>query len=177
MQMVETLRNLTTHTPAPLRRVYVPKPGKTEKRPLGIPTMLDRAYQTLVKLALEPEWEARFEPNSYGFHSGRSPHDAIEAIFNFTRLKPKYVCDADITQCFDRISHAVILNKLRTIHPVARLVRHWLKAGILDHGRYVFPEAGTCQGGPLSAQARQRRQYDNSKGRWYNARNLTQGAC
>ncbi len=78
MQRVNDLRNLATHTPATVRRVYIPKPGKTERRGLSIPTMLDRALQALVKLALEPEWEARFEPNSYGFRPGRSPHDAIE---------------------------------------------------------------------------------------------------
>jgi RNA-directed DNA polymerase len=65
----------------PISRVWIPKPGKQEKRPLGIPVIRDRAKQALVKLALEPEWEAIFEPNSYGFRSGRSAHDAIEAIF------------------------------------------------------------------------------------------------
>src|SRR5687767_12569414 len=66
----------------PVRRVWIPKPGKDEMRPLGIPVMADRARQALAKLALEPEWEAKFEPNSYGFRPGRSCHDAIEAIFN-----------------------------------------------------------------------------------------------
>jgi RNA-directed DNA polymerase len=81
---------------SPTRRVWIPKPGTEEKRPLGIPTMIDRALQALVKLALEPEWEARFEPNSYGFRPGRSCQDAIEAIFSAIRLKPKFVLDADI---------------------------------------------------------------------------------
>ena len=67
---------------SPTRRVWIPKPGTEEKRPLGIPTMKDRALQALVKLALEPEWEARFEPNSYGFRPGRACHDAIAAIFD-----------------------------------------------------------------------------------------------
>ena len=150
MRMVGDLRNLAKHTPAPLRRVYIPKPGKKEKRGLSIPTMLDRALQALIKLTLEPEWEARFESNSYGFRPGRSPHDAIESIFNFIRLKPKYVLDADITKCFDRISHDAIVDKLHTIQSIERLVRGWLKAGISDHGEMIFPEAGTAQGGPLS---------------------------
>ncbi len=88
----------------PVRRVWIPKPGKEEKRPLGIPTMANRAQHALAKLALEPEWEAHFEPNSYGFRPGRSCHDAIEAIFNAIRQKPKYVLDADIAACFEDAS-------------------------------------------------------------------------
>ena len=87
--------------PRPTRRVWIPKPGKTEKRPLGIPVMLDRAHQALVKLALEPEWEARFEPNTYGFRPGRSVHDAIGALFQMLCFQDKYVLDADIQGCFD----------------------------------------------------------------------------
>jgi RNA-directed DNA polymerase len=88
----------------PVRRVRIPKPGTAEQRLLGIPTMHDRAAQALLKLALEPEWEARFEPNSYGFRPGRSCHDAIQAIFNALRVKAKYVLDADIAKCFDYAS-------------------------------------------------------------------------
>ncbi|QJB26780.1 hypothetical protein HFV01_14370 [Limnospira fusiformis SAG 85.79] len=78
----------------PARRVWIPKPGRDEKRPLGIPTIYDRALQALVKMALEPQWEAKFEPNSYGFRPGRSCQDAIGAIFNAIRCKPKWVLDA-----------------------------------------------------------------------------------
>ena len=91
----ELARNLKlTGKAKPTRRVWIPKPGKEEKRPLGIPTMTDRAIQALAKIVLEPEWEARFEPNSYGFRPGRSCHDAIAAIYNAIHLKPKYVLDA-----------------------------------------------------------------------------------
>ena len=100
------------HKAAPTRRVWIPKPGTEEKRPLGIPTIHDRALPALVKLALEPEWEAKFEPNSFGFRPGRSCHDAIVAIFNEVKAKAKYVLDADISKCFDRINHNALLRKL-----------------------------------------------------------------
>jgi RNA-directed DNA polymerase len=85
----------------PTRRVWLPKPGTQEKRPLSVPVIHDRAAQALVKLALEPEWEAHFEPNSYGFRPGRSAQDAIVAIHGALRWRSKYVLDADIAQCFD----------------------------------------------------------------------------
>ena len=83
---------------------------------MNIPTMKDRAAQTLVKLALKPEWEAKFETNSYGFRPGRSCHDAIGAIFNSIRLKPKWVLDADISKCFDNIAHQKLLENLHFRH-------------------------------------------------------------
>src|SRR4028119_739131 len=134
----------------PTRRVWIPKPGTEEKRPLGIPTIKDRALQALVKLALEPEWEARFEPNSYGFRPGRSCLDAIEAIFSAIRLKPKFVLDADIAKCFDRIDQEALLRKLNTFPTIRRQVRAWLKAGVMD-GKQLFPTSeGTPQGGVIS---------------------------
>ena len=134
----------------PTRRVWIPKPGTEEKRPLGIPTMEDRALQALVKLGLEPEWEARFEANSYGFRPGRSCHDAIGAIFNAIRSKAKYVLDADIAKCFDRINHETLLTKLNTYPALRRQIRAWLKAGVMD-GKDLFPTTeGTPQGGVIS---------------------------
>ncbi len=132
----------------PTRRVWIPKPGTpAEQRALGIPVMKDRAEQALVKLALEPEWEARFEPNTYGFRPGRSCHDAIEAIFLAIRYKPKYVLDADIAKCFDRINHQALLDKLHTFPAMRRAIRAWLKAGVMDGGTLYPTDEGTPQGG------------------------------
>src|SRR5438309_996182 len=121
-------------TSPPVRRVWIPKPGKTEKRPLGIPVMVERARQHLAKLALEPEWEARFEPNSYGFRPGRSCHDAVEAIFNAIGHKAKYTLDADIEHCFDTIDHTALLTKINPCPSLRRQLRAWLKAGVFDQG-------------------------------------------
>lgn len=132
------------------RRVWIPKPGTGEKRPLGIPTMQDRATQALVKLALEPEWEAVFEPNSYGFRPGRSAQDAIEAIFNSIKSKPKWVLDADISKCFDKINHSELLAKINTFPTLNRLIKAWLKAGVFDGGECSKTDSGTPQGGVIS---------------------------
>ncbi|WP_144238159.1 group II intron reverse transcriptase/maturase [[Scytonema hofmanni] UTEX B 1581] len=134
----------------PTRRVWIPKPGTEEKRPLGIPTINDRALQALVKQALEPEWEARFEPNSYGFRPGRSCHDAVAAIFNSIRGKSKYVLDADITKCFDRIDQGRLLHKLNTFPTMRRQIKSWLKAGVMDGLELSPTSEGTPQGGVIS---------------------------
>jgi RNA-directed DNA polymerase len=138
------------HKTRPVRRVWIAKPGKTEKRPLGIPVMLERAQQALVKSVLEPEGEARFEENSYGFRPGRSAHDAITAIWNALRYKAKFVFDADIQGCFDAINQEALLEKLKTFPQMNHLIRAWLKAGVLDNDVFTPTEAGTPQGGVIS---------------------------
>ena len=140
---------------SPIRRTYIPKPGKNEYRPLGIPTIEDRAKQMLAKLALEPEWEAIFEPNSYGFRPGRSCHDATAALFLSLRGKSRFVLDADIQKCFDRIDHEKLLQKLSTFGLMENQIRAWLKADIMV-GYLNKPEEviqsmeGTPQGGIIS---------------------------
>lgn len=155
-EKIKLARNLRLNGKANLvMRVWIPKPGKVEKRPLGIPTIQDRAKQALCKLALEPEWEAKFEPNSYGFRPGRGVHDAIEAIYlNLHHDVDKYVYDADIRKCFDQIDHAALLSKLNTFPLMREQISAWLKAGIFDRyantPRISSPEMGTPQGGVIS---------------------------
>jgi len=134
----------------PTRRVNIPKPGTTETRPLGIPTISDRALQALCKIALEPEWEAKFEPNSYGFRPGRSCHDAIEAIHMCINKKSKFVLDADIAKCFDRINHKALLAKIHTYPTLSRQIKCWLKAGYCVQKELFPTNEGTPQGGVIS---------------------------
>jgi RNA-directed DNA polymerase len=112
--------------------------------------MANRAGQALMNAALEPEWEARFEPNSYGFRPGRSCQDAIDAIFASIAGQAKYVLDADIAQCFDRLSHSAILTLVRTSPRIRRQLKAWLKAGVVDNGELFPTPVGTIQGGNVS---------------------------
>ena len=136
----------------PVRRVYIPKPGSRKRRPLGIPVIAERAHQARVVNALEPEWEARFEPRSYGFRPGRGCHDAIQAIHQAVKGKsPKrrWVLDADLAGAFDRIAHDHILTMLGSF-PARGMVAQWLKAGVVEQGRLHRTEEGTPQGGVVS---------------------------
>ena len=137
--------------PKPVKRVYIKK-ANGKKRPLGIPVIRDRALQAQVVNALEPEWEARFEPKSYGFRPGRGCHDAIACIFATVRGKSarrNWVLDADLAAAFDRIDHSHLLSALGTF-PARELVERWLKAGVVEKGRLAPTEEGTPQGGVIS---------------------------
>jgi RNA-directed DNA polymerase len=137
--------------PKPVKRVYIAK-ANGKQRPLGIPVIVDRALQAQVVNALEPEWEARFEPKSYGFRPGRGCHDAIEAIFNIAKGRSArrcWVLDADLAAAFDRIDHSRLLAALGGF-PARGLVERWLKAGVMDRGQLAPSEEGTPQGGVIS---------------------------
>ncbi|MEV4251299.1 group II intron reverse transcriptase/maturase [Streptosporangium canum] len=144
-------RRAAVWKPLPVKRVFVPKAGG-KLRGLGIPVIIDRCFQAVTLNALEPEWEARFEPRSYGFRPGRGCHDAIGAIFLAAKGKnPKrqWILDADLAAAFDRIDHDRLMGSIG-MFPARGLVRRWLKAGVVERGSFAPTEEGVPQGGIIS---------------------------
>jgi RNA-directed DNA polymerase len=139
--------------PLPVRRVYIPKSGNSAKlRPLGIPVIMDRCHQARVRNALEPEWEARFEPRSYGFRPGRSCADAIGALFHTLsgpRAKRVWILDADLSAAFDKITHSRLLDALASF-PARDMIERWLTAGVIENGSFTPTDEGSPQGGVIS---------------------------
>src|SRR5690242_6102789 len=151
---VRVHQSITSWRPRAVRRVYIPKASNRAKlRPLGIPVIMDRCHQQRVRHALEPEWEARFEPRSYGFRPGRGCHDAIAAIYNACkgpRASRLWALDADLAAAFDRIDHDHLLSALGSF-PARDMIRGWLTAGVFEAGKGFAPTVeGTPQGGVIT---------------------------
>lgn len=134
----------------PIRRIEIPQLNKQEKKPLETPVMKDQAKQALAKITLEPEWEAKFEDNSYGFRPERSAKDAIAAIYSDINKTSYYALDAEIEKCFDQINHRRLLDKLNTYPAMRRQIKVWLKAGVMEKDVFYKTENGTPKGGVIS---------------------------
>jgi RNA-directed DNA polymerase len=141
------------YRPLPVRRVGIPKPGRAETRPLGIPAVKDRVVQAAAKIVLEPLFEADFADCSFGFRPKRSAHHALDAIKREVLRGRRWVIDADIRGFFDALDREILMQLVServSDRRVLKLLRAWLGAGVLERQTLLHPETGTPQGGVIS---------------------------
>ena len=151
-KLSEALRS-GTYEPHAIRRTYIPKPGSTEQRPLGIPTVRDRTVQGAVRQVIEPIFEKEFAQHSYGFRPGKGCKDGLRRVDELLKAGYVYVMDADLKSYFDTIPHERLMSRLReriADQRVLALIESFLKAGIMDGLKEWEPEAGAPQGAVLS---------------------------
>nr|AYE93236.1 hypothetical protein C0995_000069 [Termitomyces sp.]AYE93256.1 hypothetical protein C0995_000063 [Termitomyces sp.] len=143
-------KNPNLYKSKPLKRVMIPKNNSNELRPLGIPTLMDRAVQAVYHLGVDPAVEARSDPNSFGFRKGRSQHDAIAYIRSRLdkTVSPEWILETDIAKCFDRINHDFLMKETPICHK--HVLKEWLKSGYVFEGKYTNTDEGTPQGGIIS---------------------------
>ena len=141
------------YRPLPARRVFIPKPGTTEQRPLSIPPVRDRIVQAAVKIVLEPVFEADFLPCSFGFRPKRSQHDALQVLIDECWRGRRWVVETDVASCFSAIPHDKLMQAVEERvcdQPVLKLLRVMLRAGVMEDGQLRRPVTGTPQGGVIS---------------------------
>jgi len=142
-----------TYRPLPARRVWIPKPGQSDKRPLSIPAIRDRIVQAALKLVIEPVFEADFRPVSFGFRPKKAAHDALQVILDESFRGQRWVVETDIANCFSAIPHDQLMSAVEERicdRKVLKLLRAMLAAGVMEDGAVRRPVSGTPQGGVVS---------------------------